>query len=104
MEARGDAINFRTVAAHGGVSKDFLYSQPDLVARIRDARVLPSRDPVVPAIERPSAKSTTVQLSVIKTSNEALRREVVELRNENARLRGELLKLRGLRLPRDSVK
>lgn len=94
LEAKGAAINFRAVADAARVSKDFLYSQADLAARIREARTTRSGVPAVPAGERLSSEGALVQLAVIKTANEVLRREVEDLRRENAALRGELIKLR----------
>jgi hypothetical protein len=94
MQSRGEVVNFRTVAQVAGVSKDFLYSQPDIRLKIEQQRSSKGTSLNVPPREKLSSAGAAVQLQVVKEANSKLREEVGNLRQENAVLRGELLSLR----------
>lgn len=93
LESRRQAVNFNTVAAAGGVSKDFLYSNPQLRSLIMEKRAFrPS--PNVSAGQRASEASALVKLAVATEALNRVRQENAQLRLENAALRGELLATR----------
>lgn len=93
LENRRQAVNFNTVAATGGVSKDFLYSNPQLRSLIMEKRA--SRpSPNVSAGQRTSEVSALVKLAVATEALNRVRQENAQLRLENAALRGELLATR----------
>lgn len=94
MQARGQTINFNTVAAEANVSKGYLYKQDDLRQRIAAARPTPPQ--VLPPRAAQSERETTAEQK-LRLASEAIQRlkaEVADLRNENARLRGDLVALR----------
>jgi Family of unknown function (DUF6262) len=93
LESRHQAVNFNTVAAAGGVSKDFLYGNPQLRSLIMEKR--PGRpSPSVPDHQRTSEASAVVKLAVATEALNRVRQENAQLRLENAALRGELLSAR----------
>ncbi len=85
LERGGDAVSFEAVARHAGVSRAFLYTQPDLraeIERLRDAtRRAPT--PAIPASQRASDASLLARL---QAANERVRR----LTEENDKLRRRL--------------
>lgn len=94
MQARGQTINFNTVAAEAKVSKGYLYKQRDLRQRIAAARPTPNQV-VPPRTERSGREATAEQkLRLASEAIQRLKAEVADLREENARLRGDLVALR----------
>lgn len=93
MSGRGERINFQSVSATAGVSKDFLYRNSDLRKRIVEAR---QAHPAarIPNPEPASDASLRVKLEAVADAAKSLREENRQLRAENARLQGELLRLR----------
>jgi hypothetical protein len=81
LDRAGTAINFQTVARAAGVSRQWLYRQPDLRREIEQLRRT-GRDtaPGVPTAQRATEAS--------------LRQRVRSLLDENHRLRGETAQLR----------
>lgn len=93
LENRGQAVNFNTVAAEAGVSKDFLYSNTQLRSLITEKR--PGRPAAAtPAAQQTSEASALVKLAVATEALRRIRQEAAQLRQENAALRGELLATR----------
>lgn len=90
LEARGAAINFKSVADEAGVSSGYLYGNPDL----REA-IASRRKTTPPAPVRPSRSSRESQDAGNATKVAALTSEVRRLRAENAQLRAENERLRG---------
>lgn len=91
LENRGKTVNFNTVAAEAGVSKSYLYRQPDLRRVIADRRPVPAR--TVGASPRASMSAERVTAKKLALASAALKRLRLEneaLRGENARLRGDL--------------
>lgn len=91
LETRGQTVNFNTVAAEAGVSKGYLYRQPDLRRAIADRR------PAPPTAVAASARRTTTtneatakKLALAVGALKRARAENQALREENARLRGDL--------------
>jgi hypothetical protein len=77
-------INFQAVARAAGVSRQWLYQQPELrreIERLRDSR--PQRASGVPTAQRASEAS-------LRQRNRALLDENARLRAENAQLKNEL--------------
>lgn len=85
LERAGAPVTFEAVARHAGVSRAFLYAQPDLradIERLRDAtRHAPT--PSIPASQRASEASLLARL---QAANERVR----TLTEENNRLRHRL--------------
>ena len=84
LARRGEQITFRRVAETAGVSRSWLYRQPQLrdeITRLRDTTV--GRPGTLPAAERATADSLRQQL-------QAYRDEVTWLRTENQELRDQL--------------
>lgn len=91
LQNLGKAINFNTVASEAGVSKDFLYSHPDIRRQIIDLR-RPLAPALVPtaAAARSHDKSAQAKLAVATIAIQKLRAENERLREENAQLQGDL--------------
>jgi small-conductance mechanosensitive channel len=82
-------INFSVVAKHAGVSRTWLYQQPEireLITRLRTHR--PRSAPTVPAAQRASADSLRQRLA-------AATNEINKLRSDNTTLRDQLARLLG---------
>lgn len=89
LDRAGKAINFQAVAAAAGVSRSWLYRDPDMRAQIEHLRATSTgTSPGVPARERASRDSLRGQL-------EALRLELAELRRDNKALRDQLARRLG---------
>jgi hypothetical protein len=84
LDAAGHLINFQAVARAAGVSRQWLYQQPELraeIERLRDTR--PQAASGVPSAQRASEAS-------LRQRNRSLLDENGRLRAENARLKDEL--------------
>ena len=93
LDATGRPITFDAVAREAGVSRSWLYSQPDLRAQIQRLRVRGHPDgpaPPLPARQRISDASLRRRL-------EAVNAEIHRLRQENQRLREQLASALGER-------
>jgi hypothetical protein len=76
----GQAITFSAVAATAGVSRTWLYRNPDIHDLITRLRSSPSRTASTKAAQRATADSLRARL-------DAARQEITRLRAENATLR-----------------
>jgi hypothetical protein len=85
IDRAGTRISFEAVADRAGVSRSWLYSQPDIKDEIARIRALgrPRHDPAPPVRQRASTDSLRQRLDL------ALRRNR-ELADENQRLRRQL--------------
>ena len=84
LASRGDAVSYRRLAELAGVSRSWLYSQPDLRQQIDQLRDRPAdQRQRIPAAERATAESLRQQLH-------AYRDELKRLRSENQALREQL--------------
>lgn len=89
LARRGEPITVRGVASAAGVSRSWLYRQPQLLAeidRLRQPR--PVRERSVPAAQRASVESLRQQLH-------AYRDEIARLRAENQALNEQLARQLG---------
>ncbi|MGH2604482.1 MAG: DUF6262 family protein [Dehalococcoidia bacterium] len=90
LELSGKPITFSGVAAEAGVSRSWLYSDPEVraeIERLRATNPAPSA-PVVPAAQRTNRASLRQRL-------DATREEINRLRAENAALRDQLARSLG---------
>ncbi|GCB52974.1 DUF6262 family protein [Streptomyces sp. NL15-2K] len=85
LDAAGEPVTFETVANQAGVSRSWLYAQPDLRAEVERLRAAHHRGPVspVPARQRTSDASLLRRLEAANT-------RVRQLTEENRRLRDQL--------------
>jgi hypothetical protein len=85
LDRDGVDITFQAVARHAGVSRQWLYEQPELRREIERLRTLqhgrPSR---VPARERGSEASLRQRVQTLLDENQRLRTENAALRDELA--------------------
>ncbi|GAA2359859.1 DUF6262 family protein [Streptomyces violaceusniger] len=91
MDANGTAITFETVAREAGVSRSWLYNQPDLraeIERLRARHRVPADRPV-PDRQRASDASLLRRLEVATKRNQQLEAENKELREALALALGE---------------
>ncbi|EKT76894.1 hypothetical protein WSS_A40395 [Rhodococcus opacus M213] len=97
----GAPITFESVAAHAGVSKDFLYRTPALRARIEQLRRQQAgMSPVAPSCRRPDrglaedANSIVLTLTAkLAEERERYRRDVTQLKAELSAAHGRILEL-----------
>jgi hypothetical protein len=87
LEAGGRPINFQTVARAAGVSRQWLYQQPQLRAEIEQLRSQPPSD--VPSSQRASDGSLRQRNRALLDENARLRAENAELKHELALVYGE---------------
>ena len=84
LARRGEPVTFRRLAETAGVSRSWLYRQPELreeISRLRDTTV--GRPGTLPAAERATADSLRQQLRTYRD-------EITRLRTENQELRDQL--------------
>jgi Family of unknown function (DUF6262) len=91
LDQQGAPVSFQAVASHAGVSRQWLYRQPELrneIERLRARRVA-DRQPDVPDADRNSDASLRQRLETLRQDNRGLRDENAALRDELAVLYGE---------------
>jgi Family of unknown function (DUF6262) len=83
LDQQGAAVSFQAVARRAAVSRQWLYTQPDLRKEIEQLRRQrsASRAPV-PAAERASHASLRQRLEDLRAENRGLREQVAELKAE----------------------
>jgi hypothetical protein len=82
LDRRGATITFAIVAARASVSRQFLYSQPDLradIERLRGQQRAPAR---LPVRDHASDQSIRSRLGAALDENKRLREEIAALREE----------------------
>jgi hypothetical protein len=91
-EASGEPVTYAKIAAPAGVSRSWLYTQPEIRAAIERLREDNGRSTAVsvPTRQRASAASLVRRLEAAHRRNQELSREVVELREQLAAAHGEL--------------
>ncbi len=85
LDKSGAPVSFEAVARHAGVSRAFLYTQPDLRAEIERLRAVTGRAPV-PAIPTRQRASDASLLARLQAANDRVR----TLTEENNKLRHRL--------------
>jgi Family of unknown function (DUF6262) len=85
----GADITFQAVAHHAGVSRQWLYKNPELRAEVEKLRGRQAGPGRVPAAQRTSDASLRQRNAMLLDENRRLRREVAELKEELAQLFGE---------------
>lgn len=90
LDRAGTATTFEVVARAAGVSRSWLYTQPDIRAEIQRLRgaTRPAPTPPIPATQRATAASLRQRL---ETTNERIR----QLTDDNQRLRRQLAQALG---------
>ena len=86
LARRGEPVTFRRLAETAGVSRSWLYRQPQLraeITRLRDTTV--GRPGTLPSAERATADSLRQQLRTYRDEISRLRTENQELRDQLAR-------------------
>lgn len=89
LDRAGETITFKAVAAAAGVSRQWLYTQPDLrkdIERLRTARA--GTGPRVPAAQRASKESLRQRHELLLDENRRLRTEIGSLNTELANAHG----------------
>jgi hypothetical protein len=91
LAAAGAPVTFHAVANAAGVSRSWLYTQPDIKAEIETARAATTRAPaaLIPATQRASEASLLRRLEAANQRNRALAEENRTLRGQPAQLLGE---------------
>jgi hypothetical protein len=91
LDAAGEPVTFENVAKRAGVSRSWLYAQPDLRAEIEHLRAAHRREPgsLVPARQRASDASLLRRLEAANTRIRRLTEENQQLREQLARALGE---------------
>jgi hypothetical protein len=92
LDHAGSAVTFQTVAQAAGVSRSWLYTQPDIRAEIQRLRGLRRRAPQtpLPAHQRGSDASLLRRLEAVNARNRELAEENQQLRHQLAHALGRL--------------
>ena len=86
LARRGEAVTFRSIAQTAGVSRSWLYRQPQLreeINRLRDSSA--GRPGNLPSVERATTDSLRQQLRTYRDEISRLQTENQELRDQLAR-------------------
>ena len=89
LDRTGAVINFQAVAHAAGVSRQWLYQQPDLRGEIEQLRDPGGKPPGIPAVQRATEASLRQRVRSLLDENQRLRGETAELRVELALAYGE---------------
>lgn len=85
LDAAGTPVSFQAVAQRAGISRRWLYTQPELRARIEALRDhAPGAPDGVPARQRASEASLRQRLESVRAENQRLREENNALKAELA--------------------
>jgi uncharacterized protein DUF6262 len=90
LHGRGETVSFASVAARANVSRQFLYTHPDLRAEIERLRSEPRP---APARQQASDESMRIRLRAALDDNKRLRQQIAELRDELALTHGRVREL-----------
>jgi hypothetical protein len=89
LDQGGKPITFQAVARHGGVSRQWLYTQPELRAEIERLRARHPPAPRVPDAERAREASLRQRNTTLLAENRRLRDQIAELKAELAIAHGQ---------------
>jgi hypothetical protein len=84
LDSRGKPVTFQAVARAAGVSRQWLYTQPELRSQIERLRDRPPTAGGRSAHERASDASLRQRIEALRHENQRLRHEVHQLRAELA--------------------
>ena len=90
LDRAGAPVTFASVAATAGISRSWLYTQPDLRGQIQELRAAAAP----PARQRASDPSLRARLTVALDRNRQLAEENTRLRRQLARALGDQLSAR----------
>lgn len=90
LDAAGELVTFGTVAKQAGVSRSWLYAQPDLRTEVEQLRAAQRRSPQSPVPARQRASDPSL-LRRLEAANDRIRR----LSEENRQLREQLARALG---------
>ena len=93
LHKRAETITFAAVAVRANVSRQFLYTHPDLRPEIERLPGEPQPPARLPPRERASDESVQTRLRVALDENKRLRDENADLRDELARAYGRVREL-----------
>lgn len=99
LDAQGEPVTFQTVAQHAGVSRSWLYAQPDLRAEIDRLRAAYRRAPASPVPSRQRASDASLLRRL-----EAAQQRIRQLAEDNRRLREHLAQALGQQRTSHSVR
>ena len=90
LDRAGTPVTFASVAATAGISRSWLYTQPDISGQIQRLRAA-ARDPAgdIPAGQRATDASLRARLSAALQRNQSLADENARLRRQLARALGD---------------
>jgi len=90
LDRAGAPVTFASVASAAGISRSWLYTQPDLRGQIQELRNAPAPSgPALPARQRASDPSLRARLAVALERNHQLAGENTRLRRQLARALGD---------------
>lgn len=89
MNDTGVPITFQGVAHHAGVSRQWLYKNPQLRSEIEKLRTAQAGGRRVPAAQRTSDASLRQRNATLQADNTRLRHDLADLKDELAALLGE---------------
>lgn len=92
LDRSGQPVTFASVAAAAGISRSWLYTQPDISDQVRRLRAAArGRDPAsaIPASQRATDSSLRARLAAALQRNQALADENARLRRQLARALGD---------------
>lgn len=90
LDQEGAAIGFQAVARRAGVSRQWLYTQPELRSEIEQLRDrAPEKGNGIPARQRATEASLRQRVETLRAENQRLREESASLRTELALAYGE---------------
>ena len=92
LDQAGRRVTFPIVAQHAGVSRSWLYTQPDITVEIQRLRTLARQAPAtrLPAQQRTSDASLRQRLQVTQQRNRQLAEDNQQLRRQLAHALGQL--------------
>jgi len=91
LDRVGSPVTFASVAGAAGISRSWLYTQPDIRDQIRELRSTRSPGPgsAIPASQRATSTSLRARLTAALQRNQQLAKENARLRRQLARALGD---------------
>ncbi len=91
LDRAGSPVTFASVAGAAGISRSWLYTQPDIRDQIRELRSTRSPGPgsAIPASQRATSTSLRARLTAALQRNQQLAEENARLRRQLARALGD---------------